>query len=177
MTIQEIKQLLYAYRNGVVADSLRKSGDPHYLILGLIIPQISQVAALIGSDSETAKELWNCKSSRECRLLATMVHPIESFNEDLSKQWLDDCQNTEEIDILCLKLIGRAQFAVKLFKQLCTDYSDSTTSSYKILRLATNLISRNQMNSDDILKIIPEQILTSEAPTIKDMLYQIQNYE
>ncbi len=43
-SIPEIKQRLYAMRNGVIADSLRNAGSPYRSIFGLNLPQLTEIA-------------------------------------------------------------------------------------------------------------------------------------
>lgn len=65
MTIKEIRQQFYTFRNGIIADTLRKAGDPHRIIFGLNLPQITDIARLIGLDASLARELWADTSCRE----------------------------------------------------------------------------------------------------------------
>ena len=44
MDLQSIKKDFFVFRNGIVADTLRKAGMPHKVIFGLQIPQIAAIA-------------------------------------------------------------------------------------------------------------------------------------
>ena len=71
--MQHIKSRFFALRNGVIADRLRKSGSPYKIIFGLMLPQMEQIAGECVPSKELAEMLWNNRSTRESRLLASMV--------------------------------------------------------------------------------------------------------
>ena len=75
MQIKDIKHQFLAYRNGIIADTLRKAGYPHPIIFGLQIPQLGEIAQMVLSDHNTdrnalAHQLWADKTVRESPLLA-----------------------------------------------------------------------------------------------------------
>ena len=41
---KNLRQRLFAFRNGPVAEQLRKSGDPHDIIFGCLLPDMAQIA-------------------------------------------------------------------------------------------------------------------------------------
>ena len=45
--IREIRKEFFAFRNGIIADKLRKAGDPHTMIMGCLLVDISSIAARI----------------------------------------------------------------------------------------------------------------------------------
>ena len=50
-----VKHLFMTYRNGIVADTLRKAGLPFGVIFGLQLPQLSGIARDIPHDIHTAR--------------------------------------------------------------------------------------------------------------------------
>ena len=44
-TLRGIRKEFFAFRNGIVADKLRKAGDPHSMIMGCLLVDISGIAA------------------------------------------------------------------------------------------------------------------------------------
>lgn len=71
-----IKKEFFTFRNGIVSDTLRRSGWPHNVIFGLQLPEINAVAAktaeLLPANElpALARLLWNDREVRESRLLA-----------------------------------------------------------------------------------------------------------
>ena len=81
MSMQEIKKLFMAYRNGIVADTLRSAGMNCYsVIFGLNLPQLSAIARQITETHDRdafvslADALWADKAVRESRLLALHLY-------------------------------------------------------------------------------------------------------
>ena len=62
--IKGIRKEFFAFRNGIVADKLRKAGDPHTMIMGCLLVDMTAIARRIaeGLDENTraavAQELW-----------------------------------------------------------------------------------------------------------------------
>ena len=103
--MQHIKSRFFALRNGVIADRLRKSGSPYKIIFGLLLPQIEMVAGSVELSVELAETLWANTSTRESRLMATMVYPLEAFTVAKAKEWVADCDTVELVDLLCFRLV------------------------------------------------------------------------
>ena len=51
---QNVKRRFFALRNGIIADTLRRAGDPHTIIFGLTLPQLREVAEATGKDDALA---------------------------------------------------------------------------------------------------------------------------
>lgn len=176
MTIQDIKQTLYAYRNGVVADSLRKSGDPHHIIFGLLLPQLSEIALQIGKDKDLATELWQQSSSRECRLLAPMLFPTEELTLTSGKGMIAEAINKEEIDILCFKLLSRTPWAQDLAVEMIQCYSDNDNFAYAAPRLILNLMAQGEIKDKASVLRQLSPLYTSQIDSVKQLLKQIEEY-
>lgn len=134
--IRQIKSDFFALRNGVIADRLRNVGFPYKIIFGLTIPQIEQVAAKQIRSAELAEELWHNVSTRESRLLATMVYPQDEFTAAKAQQWLSEADTVELIDLLCLNLVRNVDGAEELAFSLLNDEA----TSYAGMRLIMNLL-------------------------------------
>ncbi len=125
--IKNIKHQFMAYRNGIIADALRKVGMPYDIIFGLQLPQLSAIARELGTSMELATQLWDDKKVRESRLLACYLFPKESVNEDKAIELAESVQTKEEADILCFRLLRYLPFAETLSLQL-TAYEDPLVS-------------------------------------------------
>ena len=150
-TIKNIKQQFFAYRNGMLADTLRKAGDPHKMIFGLNLPQIIQIAAEIGKDKALATALWiDEPGCRESRLLAPMLMPAQEFTRDEAIEWCKCVECVEVADVLCHRLLRQLSFAQQMAEALLG--STSPLEKYTGARLLLNLLIANKVQKTDALK-------------------------
>lgn len=178
--LRGIRKEFFAFRNGIIADKLRKAGDPHQMIMGCLLVDISgivsRVRESIGDKAQMeaiATELWSDTNSRECRLAAPMLYPAESMTPDLALQWCESVETTEVADNLCHKLLRHLAFADNLFRQLITQ--DQTLIKYTGYRLLLNLIVLGKVQLNDSLRAIVEHEAnqTAQGPIaslLKDIL-------
>lgn len=130
--LQDIKRSFFTYRNGIIADTLRKAGMPYKVIFGLQIPQIAAIARDITPSMEIADELWADSEVRESRLLATYLFPIESVTEEKALSLLRSTRTPEESDMLSFRLLKRLPFAADLV-------SDKEAPAFAISSLRNHL--------------------------------------
>lgn len=116
--MQQIKHHFFTYRNGVVAETLRRYGDPHKTIFGLSVPQLAEIARGIGTNNDMAEELWNDKNVRESRLLATYLFNPEEIDMETAVALATDVVCQEEADMLTFRLLKRLPFAKELLGRL-----------------------------------------------------------
>ena len=139
--MQLLKRRIYAMRNGIIADTLRKSGCPHRFIFGVNLPQLTEIAAETEHSVEFAEKLWNDSDSRESMMIAPMLYPVESLTLDAARRLASGVTWSEDADILCFKLLRHAPFAAELAAELCA--SDDRLARYTGLRLYFCTISTN----------------------------------
>ena len=178
--LRGIRKEFFAFRNGIIADKLRKAGDPHHMIMGCLLVDIigivSRARECIGDIAQMeaiANELWSDTNSRECRLAAPMLYPAESMTPDLALQWCESVETTEVADNLCHKLLRHLDFADALFRQLITQ--DQPLIKYTGYRLLHNLIAMGKVQLNDSLRSIVEHEAnqTAQGPIaslLKDIL-------
>lgn len=178
--LRGIRKEFFAFRNGIIADKLRKAGDPHHMIMGCLLVDIigivSRFRETIGDKAQMkaiASELWSDTNSRECRLAAPMLYPAESMTPDLALQWCESVETTEVADNLCHKLLRHLDFADTLFRQLITQ--DQPLIKYTGYRLLLNLIVMGKVQLNDSLRAIVEHEANQTAqgpiaPLLKDIL-------
>ena len=119
--MQAIKKLFYTYRNGVVAESLRRYGIPHRMIFGLDVPAIAGIARGLEPSDQLAERLWNDRDVRESRLLATYLFQLENMTEDRALALAADVMTREEADMLAFRLLKRLPFAHRLLQRMKDD--------------------------------------------------------
>lgn len=119
--MKEIKHLFFTYRNGAVADTLRRYGYPHKTIFGLEIPRIAEIARGLTPSLSLARELWDDLEVRESRLLAAYLFPTDGVGADDALELACSVRTQEEADMLAFRLLKRLSFASDLLIRLRED--------------------------------------------------------
>ncbi len=110
MTTRDVKLMLRAAMNGPLAQSLRDKGLAYRVIFGVEWPRLVSLAQEIGQDHQLAQDLWK-EDIRECRLLAGLVQPTETFYADIADIWLESMRYPEEVQYTVLSLFQRLPYA------------------------------------------------------------------
>ena len=101
--MQLIKRDFRSLMNGTAAASLRERGLHYRLIFGVEWPQLMRLSAEIGKDHDLAQALWK-EDIRECRLLAGLIQPVETFSLELADVWIETMHYPEEAQYTVLSL-------------------------------------------------------------------------
>lgn len=101
--LQLIKRDFRSLMNGTAAASLREKGLHYRLIFGVEWPQLMRLSAEIGKDHDLAQALWK-EDIRECRLLAGLIQPVETFSLELADVWIETMHYPEEAQYTVLSL-------------------------------------------------------------------------
>ena len=118
-----IRKEFYAYRNGLLADTLRKGGLQQKYIFGLQLPQIKEIAERYrpsgaAESAELSRALWGDRECREARLLSCHLMPPSEMTQEEALAWALDVATREEADILAFRLLrhlpSAAETAAKL---------------------------------------------------------------
>ena len=81
--------------NGPVSQSLREKGLNYRVIYGVEWPRLIEIAREEGKDHELAQALWK-EDIRECRLLAGLIQPVETFYPEIADIWVESMHFPEE---------------------------------------------------------------------------------
>ena len=139
-SIRKIKHEFMVFRNGIVADALRKSGIPFDYIFGLQLPQISSIAKEKGQNYELALELWNDSNVRESRLLAIYLFPASQISIKEAIKLMDSVKTREEAEILSFRLLRNTPFSQELLETMKKeDHEQSPLTKYCVKMLERNL--------------------------------------
>lgn len=136
MDLQAIKKEFFTFRNGIVADTLRKAGMPYKVIFGLQIPQIAAIARGQVPSMELADALWEDKEVRESRILATYLFPVSEISGEKAIALLRSVTTPEESDMLAFRLLKRLPFAEEILKEI---EKDSQIPEYAVASLRNHL--------------------------------------
>ncbi|MBD5288042.1 MAG: hypothetical protein HDS28_03040 [Bacteroides sp.] len=133
-TIKQIKQTFFAFRNGILADALRKQ-TPYEIVFGLQVPQIAEIARSLKPSMELADALWHDSKVRESRLLATYLYPIEEVDLEKAIKLASEINTVEEADMLAFRLLKRLPFATSLLNAMesrddISDYMKKTLRNH-----------------------------------------------
>ena len=101
--LQLIKRDFRSLMNGTAAASLREKGLHYRLIFGVEWPQLMRLSAEIGKDHDLAQALWK-EDIRDCRLLAGLIQPVETFSLELADVWIETMHYPEEAQYTVLSL-------------------------------------------------------------------------
>ncbi len=110
LTAREVKQSLRSMMNGIVSQSMRSKGLNYKVIFGVELPRLQEFSKELPHTAELAAELWN-EDIRECRLLAAMVQPVESFTPEQADEWVSQMRFPEEAECTVLSLFSRLPYA------------------------------------------------------------------
>lgn len=175
-----MRKEFFAFRNGIVADKLRKAGDPHSIIMGCLLVDIQSIVKrqreAISNDARlaaVASELWCDTQSRECRIAAPMLYPAPLMTAEEARKWCQEVESIEVADNLCHKLLRHIDCGEKLFRQLIDD--ERQLVKYTGYRLLLNLMIMGKVRLNDSLRAIVEHesSKTSQghlAQLLKDIL-------
>lgn len=121
--MKEIKHLFFTYRNGAVADTLRRYGMPYKVIFGLEIPRIAEIARGLEPSAGLADKLWEDREVRESRILATYLFPVSETDIEKAVRLAADTRTQEEADMLAFRLFKRMPDPHALLVRLESDPS------------------------------------------------------
>lgn len=116
-TIKEIKQRFFAFRNGIIADAVRKQTGRE-VVFGLQVPQLAEMARSLTPSVELAETLWADRKVRESRLLATYLFPLGEVTREKALALAADVETVEEADMLAFRLLKRLPFAPDLLEEM-----------------------------------------------------------
>ena len=167
--LREIRKEFFAFRNGIVADKLRKAGDPHSMIMGCLLVDVVGIAQRA---RETVRDKGQLAAvASECRLAAPMLYPAEAMNLEQALQWCLTVETVEIADNLCHKLLRHIPDADALFRQLISD--EKPLIRYTGYRLLLNLFLLGKIQPSASLKAIVETEAEQAEPQLKSLLKDI----
>jgi len=148
--LQQIRAELRRSMNGVASKSMREKGLHYKLNFGVDIPRLRQLSERYPVDAQLAELLWR-QETRELKILATMLYPIDEFDIEKATEWVKEIPNHEIREQVCMNLFQKLSFADKLV-QNWTDSADKEvrTSGYwlfaRLLIVKSDLVDRAGQN-------------------------------
>lgn len=109
-TIKDIKGQFRLFMNGVVSQSMREKGLDYKLNFGIELPRLKEIAARYEKNHEVAQALWK-ENIRECKILAGMLQPVETFYPEIADIWVEDMRYPEIAELTCMSLFQYLPYA------------------------------------------------------------------
>jgi len=118
--LRAIKQDLRGMMNGPVSTSMREKGLAYKVNFGVETPRLQVYSNSLPHTYALAAALWK-EDIRECRLLAGMLMPSESFDSELAEIWVEQMRFTEEAEHTVMNLFCHTSWAsTKAFEWIAT---------------------------------------------------------
>ena len=108
--LKDIKTQLRLSMNGAVSQSMREKGLVYKLNFGVELPRIKMIAESYEKNHDLAQALWK-EDIRECKILAGMLQPIETFYPEIADIWVENIQNIEIAELTCMNLFQHLPYA------------------------------------------------------------------
>ncbi len=109
-TIKEIKKQFRLFMNGIVSQSMREKGLDYKLNFGIELPRLKEIAAKFEKNHDVAQALWK-ENIRECKILAGMLQPIDTFYPEIADIWVEDMHYPEIAELTCMNLFQYLPYA------------------------------------------------------------------
>ncbi|WP_029903595.1 DNA alkylation repair protein [Prevotella sp. 10(H)] len=131
--LRDIRQRCRKAMNGVASTSMRKRGMAYKVNFGLSIQQIKDLSTRYEPNAELAETLWK-EDTRELKILATLLYPIDDFTVETANNWIASIHNQEIREQLSLNLLQNLPFANKLaLESSNNEDEDIRTTGYWLL--------------------------------------------
>ncbi len=111
--VKSIKRSFRLLMNGVASHSMREKGLSYKINWGIQFSDIKNLAGEYGKDYQLAIELWK-ENVRECKILATLIMPVEKMSHDLVNLWVEQTATQEIAEMAVFNLYQYLDFAPEL---------------------------------------------------------------
>lgn len=108
--IRDIRKRCRMAMNGIASASMRGYGLNYKLNFGVSIQKIKEIATRYESDRDLAEVLW-LDGTRELKILATLLYPIDLFTIETANRWVAQIPNQEIREQICVNLFQTTDFA------------------------------------------------------------------
>lgn len=111
---------------------------------------------------DLAERLWKLET-RELKILASMLYPVDAFDMEKARQWVNEIPNQEIREQVCMNLFQRLEFADKLVEEWTgSDNGEVRATGYWLF--ARLLIIRSELvNQIDPYAIMEKMVADLES--------------
>ncbi len=162
--IRDIKKQFRLFMNGVVSQSMREKGLDYKLNFGIEVPRIKEIAERYGKDHEVAQALWK-ENIRECKIMAGLLQPIDSFYPEIADIWVEDMRYPELAELTCMNLFQHLPYASeKAFAWMADEREYFQLCGF--LLLARLLMRGNPLNERSEAEFLDQAIATLQGDNL-----------
>ena len=108
--IREIKTQFRLFMNGMASQSMREKGLDYKLNFGIELPRLKEIAGKFEKNHDLAQALWK-ENIRECKILAGLLQPINTFYPEIAEIWIEDMHYPEIAELTCMNLFQHLPYA------------------------------------------------------------------
>lgn len=142
--IRQIKAELRQGMNGAVSASMRQKGLDYKVNFGVELPRIKMIAAGYEKNHQLAQALWK-EDIRECKILAGLLQPVETFLPEIADIWVEDIHNPEIAELTSMNLFQHLPYApAKAFQWIASGHEYRQICGFHVI--ARLLMRRGDMN-------------------------------
>ncbi|NDV94735.1 hypothetical protein D0T84_07355 [Dysgonomonas sp. 521] len=124
--LRDIRKRCRMAMNGVASTSMRQHGLEYKVNFGLSIQQIRELSKRYQVDAGLAETLWK-ENTRELKILATLLYPVEPFTMEKANEWVSEIPNQEIREQVCANLFQNLSFA----NQLALEWGNSADTDIR----------------------------------------------
>ena len=119
--LKDIKTQLRLSMNGAVSQSMREKGLVYKLNFGVELPRIKGIAAAYEKNHTLAQALWK-EDIRECKILAGLLQPVETFLPEIADIWIDTMPTVEIAELTSMNIFQHLPYApAKAFRWIADE--------------------------------------------------------
>ena len=151
-TIKEIKAQFRLFMNGAVSQSMREKGIDYKINFGIELPRLKEISLRFEKNHALAQALWK-ENIRECKILAGLLQPVESFLPEIADIWVEDIRQQEIAELTCMNLFQHLPYASEMaFRWIADEREFFQVCGYLIFaRLFMRGIYLNERAENELL--------------------------
>lgn len=131
-TLKEIKRGFRLYMNGTASHSMREKGLNYKVNWGISQVELRKIAEKYNKNADLAAALWK-ENVRECKILATLLMPVDSMSMDKAVEWGSEISSYELAETTVFNLFRHLPFAAKLVDELLLKDAYQRVAAYHLL--------------------------------------------
>lgn len=160
-TIKDIKGQFRLFMNGVVSQSMREKGLDYKLNFGIELLRLKEIAARYEKNHEVAQALWK-ENIRECKILAGMLQPVETFYPEIADIWVEDMRYPEIAELTCMSLFQYLPYASeKAFEWMADEREYFQLCGFMLM--ARLLMKGNQLTERSEAEFLDQAMVTLQS--------------
>lgn len=166
--LREIKTQLRLSMNGAVSQSMREKGLVYKLNFGVELPRIKAIAATFRKNHDLAQALWK-EDIRECKILAAMLQPVDTFYPEIADIWVDSISNVEMAETTSMYLFQHLPYApAKSFQWIADEREYVQVCGFLV-------IARLLMRKGDMNERVENEFLDQAVASFLSGSYHVRN--